>query len=340
MRILVLKTGALGDVLRTTALLPGLARKHPDARVTWLTAHAAADLLRGNARVAEVVTVDPHSGAELAAARERLARTRWDWIWSFDDEEALCALASALPCARLTGALLAGGRPAYTDDAAAWFDMGLISRHGKAAADRLKVENRETHPALFARMLGLEPGQPELLVPEPVLARARAFAAEHGLARAEGACTIGLNTGAGGRWLSKQLSVERTLALARAVADGLAARDPARDRARAPVFLVLGGPPERERNDALLAGLARLGLAAVDAGCENPLLDFAAKVSLCDVLVTSDSLALHVALARGVRVVCFFAPTSARSSSTGAARRSRARPPTPARTGPTRTTRP
>jgi ADP-heptose:LPS heptosyltransferase len=34
MRILVLKTGALGDVLRTTALLPGLARRHPDARVT------------------------------------------------------------------------------------------------------------------------------------------------------------------------------------------------------------------------------------------------------------------------------------------------------------------
>ena len=36
--LLVIKTGALGDVVRTTAILPGLARKHPDLRVTWLTA--------------------------------------------------------------------------------------------------------------------------------------------------------------------------------------------------------------------------------------------------------------------------------------------------------------
>jgi heptosyltransferase-2 len=117
---------------------------------------------------------------------------------------------------------------------------------------------------------------------------------------------VGLNTGAGGRWTSKQLSPERTLELARAVAEGLAARG-----ARRPTFHVLGGPPERERNDALLRGLAADGLAAVDAGTDNPLLDFAAKVELCDVLVTSDSLALHVAVARRVRVVCFFAPTSA-----------------------------
>jgi heptosyltransferase-2 len=41
------------------------------------------------------------------------------------------------------------------------------------------------------------------------------------------------------------------------------------------------------------------------------LLEFAAIVSRCAVLVTSDSLALHVAVARDVPVVAFFAPTSA-----------------------------
>jgi heptosyltransferase II len=49
----------------------------------------------------------------------------------------------------------------------------------------------------------------------------------------------------------------------------------------------------------------------VDAGVDNALLDFAALVRLCDVVLTSDSLALHVALARDVRAVAFFAPTSA-----------------------------
>ena len=38
--ILILKTGALGDVVRTTALVPGLRSAHPDARITWVTAPA------------------------------------------------------------------------------------------------------------------------------------------------------------------------------------------------------------------------------------------------------------------------------------------------------------
>jgi hypothetical protein len=49
----------------------------------------------------------------------------------------------------------------------------------------------------------------------------------------------------------------------------------------------------------------------VDGGTDNGLLRFAALVSLCSLLITSDSLALHVALARDVRTVAFFAPTSA-----------------------------
>ena len=76
-------------------------------------------------------------------------------------------------------------------------------------------------------------------------------------------------------------------------------------------FLLFGGPEERERNAAILAALAAGGLPHADAGTENTLLDFAALVGLCDLLVASDSLALHVAVARRVPVVCFFAPTSA-----------------------------
>ncbi|HKX46765.1 MAG TPA: glycosyltransferase family 9 protein, partial [Planctomycetota bacterium] len=58
------------------------------------------------------------------------------------------------------------------------------------------------------------------------------------------------------------------------------------------------------------AALARVpGFA--DAGVDHALLDFAALVDRLALLVTSDSLALHVAVARRVPVLCFFAPTSA-----------------------------
>src|SRR5262245_6386084 len=40
-RVLLVKLAAVGDVLRTTSLLPGLHRRWPGAHVTWLTSSAA-----------------------------------------------------------------------------------------------------------------------------------------------------------------------------------------------------------------------------------------------------------------------------------------------------------
>ena len=57
--ILVIKTGALGDVLRTTAILPGLQQRFPDLELTWLTAPAAVPLVERHRLVKRVVTCDP-----------------------------------------------------------------------------------------------------------------------------------------------------------------------------------------------------------------------------------------------------------------------------------------
>ena len=48
------------------------------------------------------------------------------------------------------------------------------SRFGKEAADRKKIENTESHPSIYARMFGIEMGEPELPLPEDSVA----FAAE------------------------------------------------------------------------------------------------------------------------------------------------------------------
>ncbi|MBI5434266.1 MAG: glycosyltransferase family 9 protein [Planctomycetes bacterium] len=298
--ILIVKTGALGDVLRTTSILPGLRERYTDCRVTWITAPAAVELVRSNPLVAEVVALDAKSSHAVAELQARLARTTWGRVLSFDDEEPLCRLVSALPTKRLSGAYLeSDGRRAYTPDVAPWFDMGLLSVHGKARADRMKVENRKSHPAIFAEMLGIRMGKPTLKLDERARHFGDGFAARYELA-AHGR-VIGLNTGAGGRWHSKTLSVEKTAALARILNLELGG---------AVTFVLLGGPGEVERNLAIVSAL-KDDVRLVDAGCDNPLLDFAAIVSKCDLLVSSDSLALHVAIALDVRSVVFFAPTSA-----------------------------
>jgi heptosyltransferase-2 len=302
-RILILKTGALGDVLRTTSVLPGLHARYPGADVTWVTAPAAWPLVGRHPLVREVRCVDPRDADAVAALAGPLGGVVWDRLFSLDDEEPLCALASALEAREVSGAYLcADGTRAYTRDVAPWFDMGLLSVHGKARADELKIENQRSHPALFAQMLGVEPGRPELPLPDAELAFAAEFAARTGLR--ERGRVVGLNTGAGGRWQTKEMPLDEVLELARelhAACDGEV------------TFLVLGGPDEAPRNARILAGLAALAppVAAIDARTDNGLERFAALIGLCDLLVVSDSLALHVALARRVPVVAFFAPTSA-----------------------------
>jgi heptosyltransferase-2 len=299
--ILVLKTGALGDVLRTTSILPGLHERYPDGRVTWVTAPAAIDLVRLHPRVTQVVSFDPGSPSDLEQVTARLGLVTWERVISLDDEELCCKLASRLPTKRLSGAYYdeTAMARAYTPDVAPWFDMGLLSTHGKLVADRLKLENTRSHPRIYAEMLGLPMGRPELVLDPGSQMEAEQL--RRSMRLDEVRPVIGLNTGAGGRWTSKALPVDRTVGLALELHEALLGEV---------TFLLFGGPDEETRNleiAAQLAGRVRL----VDTGTQNPLLRFAGYVSLCDVVVTSDSLGLHVAVAQGVRVVAFFAPTSA-----------------------------
>lgn len=71
--------------------------------------------------------------------------------------------------------------------------------------------------------------------------------------------------------------------------------------------LLYGGPEERELMPALAKQLKG---AALPTGTENTLRQFASLVGLADVMVTGDTLALHVAVASGKKVVAYFGPTS------------------------------
>ena len=180
--LLIVKTAALGDVLRTTSILDGLHERHAPARVTWVTAPGAVDLVRTHPRIDRVVAVDTKDARSLAEAARELGATRWARVVSLDDEQPLCALVAGLACGSVTGATLdAQGARVYTDDAAPWFDMGLLSRFGKAEADRLKVRNTKSQPALYAEMLGIKMGKPALVLPDAARAAAAAFRARHGL---------------------------------------------------------------------------------------------------------------------------------------------------------------
>ena len=72
-------------------------------------------------------------------------------------------------------------------------------------------------------------------------------------------------------------------------------------------LILFGGPEEKERNDKIKESVKT---SIIDAGCGNSLMEFASLVNLCSILVTSDSLAMHIGIALKKKVVAFFYPTS------------------------------
>ena len=285
--ILIIKLGALGDVLRTTCILPGLHQKYPDAHISWLTAANATCLLDTNPLIETVLVINDQS-------HKLLRQQTYDLVINLEDDFPVCQIASSLHATDFFGAYLKKDRPQYTSDSAPWFDMSLISRFGKTKADRLKQINQNSYPDLLFKGLGLTPGLPCLKVPQHDQLFATRFAENY---LANDKLVVGLNTGAGGRWQHKQLSVIQTASLANHLT-----RDAGKQ------VLLYGGAGEKERNEQILS-LSNGSI--VDTKTDNSLLRFAALVNLADVLITSDSLAFHIASALHIKCVVFFGPTSA-----------------------------
>ncbi len=156
-KALVIKTRALGEVLRSTVILHFLE----DYEVTWVAKKNAFPLLEDNPKINRLVDIEKALG--------ELVNEKFDLTLSFDDERECCELGSVIKSKRLIGAYInSEGSLDYTPDSAKWFDMSLISKQGKAKADELKKDNEKTHQEIFVEMLGYKfNGEEYILGVEP-----------------------------------------------------------------------------------------------------------------------------------------------------------------------------
>ena len=286
--ILIIKIGALGDVLRTTCILPGLKNKFPDAVIHWITAPGAEPLLSYNPLIDHVIL------QKEATDNNRTVLPDYDLVINLDDDQWACDLSVTIEARNFVGAYSRLGEIEYTPDSADWFDMSLVSRFGKRQADRLKKRNRRTYPEILFSILGIKDACSSLIIPEQYRDRAKFFSRDHFVLNHP---VIGLSTGAGRRWRFKQLSEKKTALLAEYSS-----------KTFSPNILLLGGQAEKERNRTI-EDLARCSV--INSGNDHCLLAFSALVELCDLVVTSDSLTLHIATALKIPAVTFFGPTSA-----------------------------
>ncbi len=154
MKTLIIKLGATGDVVRSTPLLHQLS-----GEISWITAGKNAPLLAGLTKTLRSVAWED---------RAQFCDRDYDLVINLEDTTEAAEFLPQLKFKRLFGAGCNGdGSLAYTDDSRGWFDLSLISRFGKSAADKLKLENRRTYQDLIFAGLGLQFRGEKYLLPAP-----------------------------------------------------------------------------------------------------------------------------------------------------------------------------
>jgi len=265
---------AIGDVLLSSAVLPGLRRAHPGATVDFLTEKFCAGVVEGNPHVSQVLTFDSRteSGASLI---RRVRAGKYDLVLDLfgNPRSALLTL--------LSGASL---RVGYRFNWRALCYNVVVEPRGGT------VHNVEFNLDALAR-LGIDgkEGKPFF----PVDSRAEAFA--DGFFRDSGldpARTVALN--AGGGWISKKWRPEEFASLGRRIVEGGTSR-----------ILVIWGPGE-EQDARRISGA--IGEGALPAP-PTSLGQLGSLLKRCSMLVTNDSGPMHIAAALGVPVLAIFGPT-------------------------------
>ncbi len=213
-RLLIIKLGAVGDVIRTTPLLRVL--RSPGVHITWLT--DTPEVLPAS-WIDRLLKLDPATLAWLQA-------THFDAVYNLDKDDVAISLCKLVQAQQKYGFTLEGGVCVPLDERgrAKWL-TGVF--------DDLNRLNTLSYPQEIFALCGLRfQGEKYLLeldntppfgldLPHPV---------------------IGLNTGAGLRWPSRLWAFDHWQQLARKLmAQGFG-------------VLLLGGPEEDEKNRQLAAG--------------------------------------------------------------------------------------
>lgn len=281
-RILIIKLGAMGDVLRTTFLLEGLKAIYPESSVSWIVNAKNSEVLEGNKFINEIVINDEKISVYLI-------NNYFDIVINLDLAPESLALAKLSNYGNILGYTLDGKRKIAPSNAFAadWLKM--------SAYDKLKKANIFTYQYWMSKITGIPKDNYEIIVPlsKPSLEKAAKFLKTNNISA--GKKIIGINPGAGKRWKLKKWRTEGFVETAKYFSS------------KGHTVLLLGGKEDEEDINAILK--ERLP-NVFSTGTDNPVADFFAMINLCDIILCGDTMALHAAAGLKKNIVALFGPTS------------------------------
>lgn len=280
----------MGDVLRSTCILAGIKRKYQNSKITWFTKLEALDLVKTN----------PYINRIIIYGKENILNIKqesFDIVINLDEDFEACSLTSHFlnKKSRIFGYYVNNeNKIVPTPSAEYYFKTSFIGP--KPMNDILKKKNKKTYPEIIYELAELtyKKDPPILILTRKQKEFAKDFLRRYNLKKDD--FIIGINTGAGTRWPLKSLPIDKTIELIQRLYKELNAK-----------IILLGGQDQIERNDKIMTE-ARVPL--INAGCGNYIFELASLISVCDTVVTSDSLGLHIALALKRNTITFFGQTA------------------------------
>ncbi|MGQ0644616.1 MAG: glycosyltransferase family 9 protein [Elusimicrobiota bacterium] len=273
-RILVIQLRRIGDVVVTTPVIDALREAFPAARIDFLVEEAAAPVLEKYPGLDEVLRLDK---TKFLRRLLDIRRRRYDWVLDFmnNPRTAQVALASG-------AAVRAGFRVPF-------WDLAYNRRTDRPASPKYAVQSKFD----LLRSLGLQP--PPFRAPRIALTP-EDFAGAQDWWRAQKLDRFSERVGLVPRHRHeiRQWPAEK---FSRLMASLLAAPDRA---------LVLFHGPGEESSVRELAAPFRERVFVIPP---SNLRQAASLLARCDVVVTNDSGAMHLAVAAGAPTVTIYGPT-------------------------------
>lgn len=282
-KILIIKLSADGDVLRTTSILPGLKEKYKNSHITWITEKQAIPLLLNNNYIDDILEYSTETLNYLLICE-------FDLVLCLDNDRKSCAISEATKAKEKLGFGInkSGTIYPYNKEAQAWYKMALF--------DDIKKRNKKSYPQIMAEICKIKNySKPILNLTKEEYKFKENFMKLKKIKKDY--IKIGLNTGAGTRWEKKKWGEKNFLSLIELIDKHLNKYH----------ILLYGGPQEKEINNYIMKNSK---VKLINTGYNNTLREFSALVDICDILVTGDTLCLHIADALNKKVIVLLGPTS------------------------------
>lgn len=189
-KILIIKLGAVGDVIRTTPLIFYLMKNFPAAKIYWLT-HSPIVLPE---KVDVVLKYDIESITFLQSVK-------FDYVFNLDKDKEACALLDKIDSKIKKGYILKDGVPHPADDDA-------VQKYFTGIFDDISLNNTKSYPEEIFEICGFKYSGEKY-----ILSNFNQFKEDWDIDKSK--LVIGLNTGCGGRWTSRLWADENWVLLAK-----------------------------------------------------------------------------------------------------------------------------